>query len=306
MSETVSLPMSLKSSCESMAIPAGCRESKIGASSVPAAPLRRLDVQVFGVSHLVKGYEVSRENPRFHTVLFTVDGSGRYESDNGSGRLSAGDLFIAATPCRMRYWTEDKWDVFWFHLHATRRWEFLQGSGVTVMKSPHYREMHAVAEALMAEEPLGDDPLTFRTVRLLGETIAAYLERELSSKHSSRKPVEHRKLRDLWRKVRERPSDKWTVANMARECGMSTRTLLRICACTTGTTPRQMLTRVRMEAAAAYLAETDQILNEIAGRVGYSTGFALSKAFKKHFGYSPRQLQRSLKAAGSSRTNVEA
>jgi len=49
----------------------------------------------------------------------------------------------------------------------------------------------------------------------------------------------------------------------------------------TGQPPLTYLTWWRMTTAARLLQNTDAPLEEIAGRVGYSTEFAFSKAFKR-------------------------
>ena len=275
--------------------PIACRTRKVFATSPLAAPLLSLDVRNFGTSEVVKGYEVCKENAPFHTVLFTVDGSGHFESDDGGGRLVAGDMFFVTALSRVRYWAARTWEMCWFHLHASSRWQFFQGSGVQVSKSRHCREMRAVVDALIAEEPLGRDPLTHRTARRLGETVAVYLERELAPKLPPKKHEERQVLDELQQKVRERPYEEWTVEKLAGDSHMSKRSLLRVFLNVTGEAPGEMVRRVRMDAAAAYITETDWTLDKIAHHTGYSTGFALSRAFKKKFGYSPQRLRTDLR-----------
>ena len=54
-----------------------------------------------------------------------------------------------------------------------------------------------------------------------------------------------------------------------------------------GRAPIQLLARVRLSQAAAYLTTTDLTLDAIATRTGYATCASLSKAFKRHYGVSP-------------------
>lgn len=55
------------------------------------------------------------------------------------------------------------------------------------------------------------------------------------------------------------------------------------------TTPFKYLTKIRMEKAAAYLCEARSI-SEIAENVGYGDIYRFSRAFKKHYGVSPKKF----------------
>jgi AraC-like DNA-binding protein len=58
-----------------------------------------------------------------------------------------------------------------------------------------------------------------------------------------------------------------------------------------GEPPLTYLTRWRLALAADLLVGTDQTLATIASRVGYANAFALSAAFKRVHGESPRQYR---------------
>jgi AraC-like DNA-binding protein len=51
-------------------------------------------------------------------------------------------------------------------------------------------------------------------------------------------------------------------------------------------------TRIRLERAAGYLCSADLSIEAIAGRTGYASSAALSKAFKREFGVSPGTYRR--------------
>jgi transcriptional regulator GlxA family with amidase domain len=55
--------------------------------------------------------------------------------------------------------------------------------------------------------------------------------------------------------------------------------------------PREMVARLRMQRAGEMLRSTNYTLDRIASLVGYETPFALSRAFKKHAGVSPREYR---------------
>ncbi|MFD3745360.1 AraC family transcriptional regulator [Nocardia sp. NPDC058633] len=90
------------------------------------------------------------------------------------------------------------------------------------------------------------------------------------------------------RLLQDDPALPWTVVSLAETVGMSRAALARRFTDLVGEPPMTFLTEWRLSLAADLLAESDATLEAIARRVGYSSAFALSAAFKRHFGMSPR------------------
>ena len=81
----------------------------------------------------------------------------------------------------------------------------------------------------------------------------------------------------------------WTLVALARECQVSRATLARRFTATVGEAPMGYLTRWRIARAADLLVSGEESLESVARRVGYGSGFALSTAFKRERGISPRE-----------------
>lgn len=84
------------------------------------------------------------------------------------------------------------------------------------------------------------------------------------------------------------PARRWTVASLAAETGCSRATLARRFAELVGEPPMGYLAGWRLDLAADLLRGTDAKLGEIARRVGYGSPFALSVAFTRVLGVTPR------------------
>jgi AraC-like DNA-binding protein len=98
-------------------------------------------------------------------------------------------------------------------------------------------------------------------------------------------PVVGRALRML----HHHPEHPWTVAELAVVAGVSRAALARRFAEQVGEPPMAFLTGWRLALAADLLREPDATLESVARQVGYSTPFALSTAFKRVRGISPRE-----------------
>ncbi|MCG6493876.1 AraC family transcriptional regulator [Kitasatospora sp. A2-31] len=89
------------------------------------------------------------------------------------------------------------------------------------------------------------------------------------------------------RAVHEDPARDWSADGLAARAGVSRATLTRRFTALVGRPPMAYLAWWRMTRAATLLQETDDPLEAIARRVGYSTPYALSHAFSRLFGTTP-------------------
>ncbi len=97
-------------------------------------------------------------------------------------------------------------------------------------------------------------------------------------------PVVGRALRLL----HHTPQHPWTVAELAAACGASRAAFARRFTDLVGEPPIAYLTGWRLALAADLLREPDASVGSVARRVGYGSPFALSTAFRRRYGVSPR------------------
>lgn len=100
------------------------------------------------------------------------------------------------------------------------------------------------------------------------------------------------------RLLQHHPEHPWSVAELASRAGVSRAAFARRFAELVGVPPMSFLTEWRLSLAADLLLEPGATLGPVARRVGYATPFALSAAFKRERGISPRDHRRSASAAG--------
>ena len=89
--------------------------------------------------------------------------------------------------------------------------------------------------------------------------------------------------------LQNNPAQPWTVASLAAETGMSRAALARRFTELVGEPPMTYLAHWRLALAADLLREPDATVAAVAQRVGYGSGFALSAAFKRVRGMSPKE-----------------
>ncbi|GHJ54312.1 hypothetical protein Nm8I071_36190 [Nonomuraea sp. TT08I-71] len=94
-----------------------------------------------------------------------------------------------------------------------------------------------------------------------------------------------------------RPGHPWTVAELAGVVTVSRSTLASRFKDAVGKGPLEYLTKWRIELAADRLRRGDDTVAAIARAVGYSSESALSVAFKRTTGHSPRAYRSRLTRA---------
>lgn len=127
----------------------------------------------------------------------------------------------------------------------------------------------------------------------LTDILLYYALRQWLEMHPAKKPGYRNAMGDpkvvaALDALHRRPAYAWTLDKLAESVGLSRAGLALRFRVGLGVTPMDYLTRLRLEAGRTLLAERNCTLEEIASRVGYSTAFAFSKAFKRVYGHSPR------------------
>jgi AraC-like DNA-binding protein len=87
------------------------------------------------------------------------------------------------------------------------------------------------------------------------------------------------------------PARGWTVASLASACGVSRAAFARRFVELIGRPPMTFLTELRLNLAADLLLDPAAKVGVVARQVGYSSPFALSSAFKRVRGISPRSYR---------------
>lgn len=191
-------------------------------------------------------------------------------------------------------------------------------AGATSLVTGTYESTRAVSDRLLRSLPpllvLRADEWNGRMVDVLCEEMlrddlgqAVFLDRLLDlvvieairawfAGDAARAPAWHRASSDpvvgpALRLLEDDLARPWTLESLAREVGVSRAGLARRFSSEVGEPPIAYLTGLRLDLAADLLCDPDLTLAAVAHRVGYGSPFALSAAFKRVRGLSPREYR---------------
>jgi len=91
--------------------------------------------------------------------------------------------------------------------------------------------------------------------------------------------------------LHQQTSASWSIDKLAEEVGMSRATLVRHFRESVGMAPMEYLSQWRLLKSHTMLKYSNESLDRIAGRIGYSSAQTLGNAFKRHYGYTPASLR---------------
>jgi len=104
--------------------------------------------------------------------------------------------------------------------------------------------------------------------------------------------AERRSLQELQVWIAENLAKDLAVEALAARAAMSPRNFARVFARELGQTPARYVEQVRIEAARAQLASTDDSLDQIATRCGFSSAELLRRSFVRQFKVAPSQYRK--------------
>jgi AraC-like DNA-binding protein len=147
---------------------------------------------------------------------------------------------------------------------------------------------------LLCEEVVKDEPGQAAVLdRLLDLLVTAVLKAWFARNDSSRPEwwrfQGDRIVERALRIMHDRPAHRWTMDKLAVESGASRASLARRFHDLVGEPPMTFLKNWRMAMAADLLCQPDETVSTVAEKVGYSTPFAFSSAFKRVRGMSPQE-----------------
>lgn len=244
--------------------------------------LNRFGVFNAGLSRHRPPFEICRTNHAFHCVFFCISGEAKFVTEKGRFEVKAGDSFLVPMSPH-RYWTDSEWKYIWLNFKDEGHWRGWRDSGPVRKRATHLDHLVRVVEAMLDHaERWENDEIMEQWAALL----VTYLGRELLEPNSKLKS----RLAAVWREVKRAPSYPWNIERLAQMAHMSVTHFKRSNKDIYSATPGDILTQIRLERALDIMRATDAKLDNVAEQTGYSTGFALSKAFSRFYGASPRKI----------------
>lgn len=129
--------------------------------------------------------------------------------------------------------------------------------------------------------------------RSLASAGLAYLAHQwMAAQHEQRPRAPHQTaIERVVDTMHEKTDGTWSVRDMARTAGLSERRFRQLFQKTMGTTPKQFHDGIRLELGRRILLVEGAKISDVADRLGFSSPFHFSRAFRARYGKPPSALR---------------
>lgn len=269
------------------------RDTSVGPADLP--PLRFIYV---GMHTLDQGYRRTHENGGGKTQLAIRSRSGTGEVTVNSPEgprvlcLKAGAVVLSNDNDLLEIRSLGRWEICWF--------DFITESPEVL---PWHRVMHAKLTArehvdlqVMSRAVHADQIWRRREAGSLFLSLLARWIAEDGQGPAAEDPA--LQIEQALRFVRSNLSRVVSVEEMAQAAGLTLSLFRKRFRQVMGLTPKQHYDRVRLEAAMQMIIDGSSV-KETAQRLGFSDPFHLTRAYRRMFNSTPRQLKKYLRAGKS-------
>lgn len=227
-----------------------------------------------------------------YDVWLVLNGHGTITLDNRTIALSAGSGFVFAPGSAPRGTQDETHRLRVFACHfsfteaapapwqKTREFVMQDGGWINEM-ARRAAESYALGDAVNREQS-----------RKLIETLLGQIEVETAPKPDSTRTAVSAAVARIAAAIREAPGEKWQVARMSREAGLSPSQFTRKFTEQIGAAPAHFVILTRLERARQLLRETDMTISAIAHALGYHDVHFFCRQFKNFTGVTPGSLRK--------------
>ncbi|MDL2230131.1 AraC family transcriptional regulator [Treponema sp. OttesenSCG-928-L16] len=279
-------------------IPQKCSERFIPSHMLNAGIFAQMGVINGGISTFYGGSFIKRPGGRdYHILILTISGEGKFTMEDERSLISrAQDIFFshAGGQGHIHHPNTDPWTFLWLQIDTNCSWlipPFNDWGIIPVSTAERASRLHGIQESILNEE-LNINDEGRRVQELNAELFMIHLQRELHMQQDPRLARYQIKMNQLWKTVAGSVNLPWNLEDMSASTGISRAHLSRLCTAMYRKSPGEKVREIKMEHAKSLLEYFDCQVSDVSEVVGYENTSNFSAAFKRHFGYSPREAAR--------------
>ena len=161
---------------------------------------------------------------------------------------------------------------------------------------PHLDWIQATLRFMAAEaramRPGGEAVITRLADILVIQAIRSWIEQDPAARTGWLGALQDKQIGRAISLIHREPAREWTLGSLAAESAMSRSAFAARFTEMVGEPAMHYVARWRMNVALGWLRESDAPLGDVAGRLGYRSEAAFSRAFKRYLGISPGAARR--------------
>lgn len=240
-----------------------------------------------GYEYNEKGYYHKRENGVCHLVLYTKSGSALLEYDGQEIQLKPNSLlFISLAQKSVIKAPDSHWEIYFMHVMGASTEEIYrtvcQYKGYLI---ENFSEKLFTDGILSLYEKYKSSTIDYYSI---SQTIYSML---LDVVKQSQPSYRHELVQRAISYISQNYAKKLNLEDICKQLFVSKYFFIRKFHAEVGCSPKQYITKIRLERAKYMLIHTDSSVAEIANAVGFENEKNIYYAFKSALGLSPREYK---------------
>jgi AraC-like DNA-binding protein len=256
-------------------------ESREWLASAPVcAALSRYGIVHVGLAQAAHPYRVVRTDLSGTFIMMCISGLGQIRLEGAWKTMRAGQACLAPPHAFHAYRAipGKPWGLVWVRYAEPVDRQPIVNARAPVMAPFDGEPLAAAVTGLHHEARTSGAPAALQMWSDLVEYYAQSFARHWRSDD---------RLGKVWQQVATQLAHSWSLPELARLAGLSTKQFGRLCQQTVGRTPAQHIAWLRLQQAAHLLTTTGDKVESIARSVGYQSLFTFSRKFQHFTGVRP-------------------
>lgn len=231
----------------------------------------------------------------YHVLHYVQNGRGFFELNGVTYQLGKGDLFYIPPNYEAHYYPDNKdpWTYTWFGFSGDKASEYLNLCRISASKPVYSLVRDNSLNDYLHELVYSYNRVGFIDMRCLGYV---YIILAILIEHAAESPRKNLTAKEGHvKEAKEFISYNFqfpiTVKDISDSVNLTTNYLSNIFQETLGLSPKQYLTKYRMDKACSLLMNPKAKVKEVSLAVGYANQLHFSGEFKKIKGVSPKHFQ---------------
>ncbi|MEM9825068.1 MAG: AraC family transcriptional regulator [Planctomycetota bacterium] len=255
-----------------------------------------LTVVCGGVERMREDYHVARQEFPYYAIEWVAEGQGDLHLDERRFLLEPGMMFAYGprTPHRIAGGDTNRMRKYYVDFAGHDAEQQLEHSGLLAGRPLRITRMHEVIElfASMDREARSDGQLTHDICDLLLRLMFLKI-RQRGVPYGTGVPRAYATYEKIRTHIEQNFRTLQTVQEVARACDITPIHLSRLFRRFAGMGAYQYLLKQKMELATELLIREGLLVKEVAKQLGFADAFQFSRAFKRVYGVSPKQMAES-------------
>ncbi|MFW6288408.1 MAG: helix-turn-helix domain-containing protein [Spirochaetota bacterium] len=229
-------------------------------------------------------------------IVFVAEGKGEFENDRGDvSRVRHGDCLVLLPGLRHRYHPDPGtgWREYWVGVRgdaAARAVRLLEIDAHAPISRPGLAGALITAyERLLELASIHDTVAHVEMVSLVLHLIALVSRPEAPPESGRREPD---RVETAIARMHAQLYGRLRLSDLARECGLSDAGFRRLFRARTGSSPYRYYMALKVNAVKKELAHSALPLKAIAGQLGFTDQYHLSRVFREYTGVAPSVWRR--------------